>query len=240
MRRRAAILGTTLLLVLVATWAASVGPSGVLRGDGPDRGGAQLSQQPQDEEVGGHAREDPTDLDHRGSGVLRDVLLAGLQLAGAAVVLWVLVMVARRTPRVRRRRGQDREQPGHDEDFETLDAQRLEDAVLHDATAQRALLQEGSPRNAIVACWHRFEVQASSIGLAREPWETSSEFTLRLLELVDADPAAVRELAGLYREARFSDHEVAESSRRTALAALDVVHADLRRRASAVVPGGAR
>ena len=48
------------------------------------------------------------------------------------------------------------------------------------------------PRNAIVACWDRFEEHAERAGLARRPWETSSEFTLRLLDLVSADRGAVR------------------------------------------------
>ncbi len=50
--------------------------------------------------------------------------------------------------------------------------------------------------------------------VARQPWETSSEFTLRLLDRVSADDAAVSRLEGLYREARFSDHEIDESRRR--------------------------
>jgi hypothetical protein len=58
-----------------------------------------------------------------------------------------------------------------------LEPRRVAEAVVADADLQLAMLLEGEPRNAIVACWHRFEVQASSIGLAREPWETSSEFT---------------------------------------------------------------
>jgi hypothetical protein len=36
-------------------------------------------------------------------------------------------------------------------------------------------------------------------------------------------------LAGLYREARFSDHEMTEAARATAISALDQVHAGLAR-----------
>ena len=82
---------------------------------------------------------------------------------------------------------------------------RLAEEIARDAAEQRRVLMEGSPRNAIVECWHRFEQQAAGAGLDRHPWETSSEFTLRMLDLVAADTGAVAELAVLYREARFSD-----------------------------------
>ena len=45
-----------------------------------------------------------------------------------------------------------------------------------------------------------------------------------MLDLVDADPAAVSRLAGLYREARFSEHELTEADRPAALEALDAIH----------------
>ena len=61
--------------------------------------------------------------------------------------------------------------------------------------AQRAALAGGTPRNAVVECWHRFETAAAAAGLERQDWETSSEYTIRVLDLVDADPAAVSRLA---------------------------------------------
>ncbi|HQR27809.1 MAG TPA: DUF4129 domain-containing protein [Nocardioides sp.] len=117
--------------------------------------------------------------------------------------------------------------------FDLLDDRaRLSRALAVDAAGQRDLLEEGAPRNAIVACWHRFEQQAALAGVRRRPAETSSEFTLRVLDLVDADPAAVTTLAGLYREARFSGHPMGEDHRRRALAALDAVHHGLLSRAA--------
>ena len=53
-----------------------------------------------------------------------------------------------------------------------------------------------------------------------------------MLDLVDADSAAVTRLAALYREARFSDHPLDESHRAAALAALDAIHARLARHGS--------
>jgi hypothetical protein len=78
-----------------------------------------------------------------------------------------------------------------------------------------------------VACWDRFEEHAERAHVARRPWETSSEFTLRLLDRVSADPVAVARLEGLYREARFSGHEIDEPRRQAAVEALDAIHASL-------------
>jgi hypothetical protein len=240
MPRRTVVLGTTLLLVLLTTWAAAVGPHDVLRGDGPDRVHDELTDQPPEDRPPAPDEVEPQDLSERGSSVAGSVLKAVVELGFAALLLWALLTLARgRRLLHRRRRDRQRPEPEEEVDFEVLDPQRVGDALVADATAHRALLLDGTPRNGIVACWHRFEVQASSIGLAREPWETSSEFTLRLLESVDADPAAVRDLAELYREARYSDHEVLESARQRALGALDTVHDGLRRRARAVI-GDAR
>ena len=113
-------------------------------------------------------------------------------------------------------------------DFDVIESPGLvAGAIVRDAAEQTELLLVGSPRNAIVECWHRFEVQAHSAGLGRKSWETSSEFTVRLLELVAADAHAVATLSGLYREARFSDHEVGEQERSRALAALEQIHRGL-------------
>ena len=103
------------------------------------------------------------------------------------------------------------------------------DAWWRRAREQRAVLAEGSPRNAIVACWHQFEEQAATAGVRRQPWETSSEFTLRVLDRLAADSAAVTTLAELYRAARHSTHEITEADRAEAQVALDVVHRSLGR-----------
>ena len=52
---------------------------------------------------------------------------------------------------------------------------------------------------------------------ARNRGRPSSEFTLRILDLVEADPRAVSALAALFREARFSEHEVTEDDRQPAI-----------------------
>ncbi|MDQ4055270.1 MAG: DUF4129 domain-containing protein [Actinomycetota bacterium] len=226
-----AAVGATLLVVLLATWAASIGPGDVLRGEGLSRIGDPDGPTPSSTEV------DPTD--GRGDSREREpggtpgwlVVLAVLaQAATVAVVLYLAHRALRWMGRLRLER-RTRPERAADLDFEVLDAtEHVVEAIVSDAGEQRAALLEGAPRNAIVACWHRFEIQASSAGLAREPWETSSEFTLRLFDLVSAEPRAVGELAALYREARFSDHELGEEARVRAVAALDSLHRQLSRR----------
>ncbi|RYC07224.1 DUF4129 domain-containing protein [Nocardioides zhouii] len=106
-------------------------------------------------------------------------------------------------------------------EFTTLDGPaRLVEAITADAEKQDDLLREGDPRNAIVAAWQRFEVQGASVGVGRRSWETSSEYAIRILDLVAADSGSVNRLAGLYREARFSDHPLTEEHRTLALEAL--------------------
>jgi hypothetical protein len=119
--------------------------------------------------------------------------------------------------------------PGDQVDFDTVDAPARAAAALVDgADVQRSQLESGEPRNAIVACWDHFEDAAGRVGLGRRRWETSSEFTVRLLRDLDADTGAVGRLAALYREARFSEHPLGEEARSRALAALEDIHASLR------------
>jgi hypothetical protein len=44
---------------------------------------------------------------------------------------------------------------------------------------------------------------------------------------VSADPSAVSRLAALYREARFSEHEITEDNRQAAVEALRDIHASI-------------
>jgi hypothetical protein len=111
-------------------------------------------------------------------------------------------------------------------EFDSLDD--VADAISADADAQQSALQRGAPRNAIVECWLRLEATVVDAGVPRFPSDTSAEFTQRALATVSVDPAAIADLAALYREARFSDHPMDEDSRRAAIAALDAVHAGLR------------
>jgi hypothetical protein len=100
-----------------------------------------------------------------------------------------------------------------------------------DLASARAALVAGSPRNAIVACWMQLEREASDAGLARLAPETPTEYVERVIASTSVDPAPIGELAALYREARFSDHDLPDDHRARALVALDRVEAALHSRA---------
>ncbi len=97
-----------------------------------------------------------------------------------------------------------------------------------DVEAARVALAGGSPRNAIVACWMQLERDAAAAGLPSDAAETSAEYVERVVAASSVDPAPIRELAALYREARFSRHELRDDHRTRALAALNRVEAVLR------------
>lgn len=103
------------------------------------------------------------------------------------------------------------------------------DELLASSQEQLALLVEGEPRNAIVAAWLSLETAAAATGLPREPAETSTEYTTRVLHSWDIDPRSLADLATLYREARFSRHALTEEHRRRAMRDLTTLHEDLRR-----------
>jgi hypothetical protein len=144
-------------------------------------------------------------------------------------VLWLLYRGARRLLQYLAERTPRPKPKGPEHvDFDVLDdPEPLVEEMRRDADEQFELLLGGNPRNAIVACWDRFEEQAERVNASRKPWETSSEFTLRLLEAVSADAGSVSRLEALYREARFSAHEIDEGRRQAAVEALRAIHASL-------------
>ena len=220
------------LVLLVLTWAAVSGPSGVIHGT-PHDGIYHAPPPPTmsaDQGKIGHpppidrTRPKPTTGIWALIGlVLRWLVRAVFAAALAWFAWWALqTLLARR--RIR--------QAPVDAAFDIVDAPaQLARELVEDADAQFALLRSGSPRNAIVAAWDHFEERAELVGAARKPWETSSEFTLRLLSAVSADETAVSVLERLYHEARFSEHEIDEERRTSAVEALERIHASLRRRA---------
>jgi hypothetical protein len=156
----------------------------------------------------------------------------GIKLLLAACVLWLLYRGARRLWQAWTDRERRTARPKRVE-FDVLeDPEELAEEIRDDFDAQLALLLDGHARNAIVACWDRFEEQAERAGVAREEWETSSEFTIRILDLVSADGGAVSRLERLYREARFSEHQIGEDHRRDAVEALEAIHLSLRPKVS--------
>lgn len=235
----AAVAGTVLLVSLLVTWAASIGPDAVLTGSGPATHRVSVTPTDTSSASGspttGRQGPPPERKPPRHSRVL-DALVSVVAVLVAALMLTLLALTTWwlwSRWRLRRRPAPEPEQV----DFDPIETpRRVADRMTRDASRQRELLEVGDPRNAIVAAWHRFEEQAAEAGVRRRPWETSAEFTLRVLDLVDADSKQVARLAALFREARFSEHELGEPARAEAIAALDAIHAGL----PATTVGGGR
>jgi hypothetical protein len=149
-----------------------------------------------------------------------EVIATVIGLAVAGSVAYAVVGLLLSWLRARGRRDDDPE-PGPD-DVDTL-PDVLPPMAL-DVDAHLMALNHGSPRNAIVACWLRLEEDVAAAGLPRRESETSAEFTTRILGWYSLDPAPIDELAALYREARFSRHEMGQSERDRALVALRRIH----------------
>jgi hypothetical protein len=215
-----------LLAVLLVTWAASIGPSEVLRGDG--FGKASPTVEPSGSTTASGGAQPIPSPEHAGDGKgLLHVMALVLNLATVAVAVLLVVWLVRWLRRLRwvRRARVARIAAVEQTAFDVLQpSEAVARELLSDADAQRTALTGGTPRNGIVECWHRFELAAAAAGVDRQVWETSSEHTLRILNLVEAAPAPVSRLAGLYREARFSEHELTEADRAAALESLDEIH----------------
>ncbi len=228
------MLGAAGLLLVLVTWAASIGPDRVVSGGHiePIRPEAPTTSitsvddtEQQIEEERNKKRGEPPDWLAVVAVVVQILTVLVMLFLVGRVLHKLRQMWLRRSPRRRRRRPEDVE-------FEVLDsAVQVTEAMSEDAEEQRTLLViGGEPRNAIVECWHRFEEQAVRAGVDRRPWQTTAEFVLGVLDLVGADRGAVARLADLYREARFSDHPMSDEHRGKALDALDEIHASLRTR----------
>jgi uncharacterized protein DUF4129 len=149
--------------------------------------------------------------------------VVGVLVLLAAVVALVSMRGSVRRPRWRRRFAAVRRgeivplpEPAHHE-------------LVVDVDAARAALASGEPRNAIVACWMQLERDAAAAGLARSDAETSAEYTQRVVASSSVDATPITELAALYREARFSRHDLDDVHRSRAVVALDRVATALQR-----------
>ncbi|MDC5698685.1 DUF4129 domain-containing protein [Intrasporangium calvum] len=101
--------------------------------------------------------------------------------------------------------------------------------ILEGADLGLDAMGRGTPRNAIVAAWVALEQAAAMAGLPRHRAETSIEYVARVLRVWDVDALSLDELAGLYREARFSTHALSEPHRERAIVALGTIRGDLGR-----------
>ena len=204
--------------VVLVLWAAVAGPGTVLEGEGRDR--VTLSDPtPTSESVEAGSgeqmlpSEETRDVPTWLRAVVRAVLLV-LEVAVVVAFAWVLW----RAGRWAWQRWDARDRPAGPATSltgaeEVLDTEALTEELLRGAAGRRARLEEGPPRNAVVACW---------------PAETATELARRLLDVLGADEDAVAVLAAAYHRARYSEVPVTAQDRSRALRALDHVHASVR------------
>ena len=151
-------------------------------------------------------------------------VLGGIALT---LLLAVVVVLAIRANR-RRRRAAPPESARKAPDRALLTDRR--------AARQARMVREGSPREAIIATWLDLERLVAAAGVPRRPSETSSELVVRVLDDREVPAAALTDLAALFREARFSTHELTEALRERAAGDLDAVHAALGARGRGAEP----
>ena len=168
------------------------------------------------------AAEDATDESTQDAEETRTTGLARVWwvLGGIALALLLAVVVVLAIRVIRRRR-----RAAPPESIRTAPDR----ALLTDRRAahQARMLREGSPREAIIATWLDLERLVAAAGVPRRPSETSSELVVRVLDDREVPAAALTDLAALFREARFSTHELTEALRERAAGDLDAVHAAL-------------
>ena len=149
-------------------------------------------------------------------------------LGGIALTLLLAVVVLAIRVNRRRRRAAPPESAREAPDRALLTDRR--------AAHQARMLRKGSPREAIIATWLDLERLVATAGVPRRPSETSSELVVRVLDDREVPAAALTDLAALFREARFSTHELTEALRERAAGDLDAVHAALGARGRGAEP----
>lgn len=155
---------------------------------------------------------------------IRYVVLAAL---AALLIAWLARRLPRWLVRLWRDLPDDDEDAVADAGLLVPSAAQVAAAMAADRAAQLAAVDGGTPRNGVVEAWSRLERIASDVGLPRHRWETSAEFTARMLAGLPVDAGAAEELGALYWVARFSTHELGENDRDRARAALTRLHDDL-------------
>jgi Domain of unknown function (DUF4129) len=137
--------------------------------------------------------------------------LAGLAAVGVAAVALALSAWRRQ-----------RQQPGLSAPDERPARDRLSEAASAGAVA---LHSHADPRTAIIACYAIMERSLTGAGSPPAAADTPAEVLDRAFG--PAHSAAAETLTGLFRQARYSDHALAEEHRTAALTALDRLRADL-------------
>lgn len=213
-------LGGALTLALSA-WVSASGAVGIFARQshqpqvGPPAPGSDMN------EANNVAPQDPHIYHSPQPGdTLVSFIVWGLKIAVLLVAAAVLVAVLRGL--LARWRDRERVARPSTAAFETVP-----EVLLRRAAQQEESLTGGRPTDAIVACWVSLEESIAAAGVPDDPARTSAELVVAVLERLAVDRSALEDLSGLYREARFSAHQLGETERDRARGALRRIHADL-------------
>ena len=235
-----AVVGGVLLVTLLVAWAAAIGPGEVLRGDGPtpQRVAPTTEERHRERVARTHRRRDGRGGPDPGTSTCCSRWPWGSSCCCSGCS-WSVSSRGRAWPGSRWANAAvvPGRHPSRRSTFDVLDSpEALTRELASGAAAQRDLLRSGTPRNAIVEVWNRFETLASNVGATRRP----------VGDVVGVHVAGARSgrrrlqrrlpAGGAVPRGRFSDHELAEEHRAAALAALEAIHAGL----TATRPGAAR
>lgn len=222
---RPVVAGLGAAAIALTIWAAAV-PRPARAILVPGRTGPDTSPPPLDQQLGqGEIAESPITGTWAGAGGVFATVLAWatvlvlVLVAGAAAVLVVrALMSAWRNRRL-----------APDADAEvapTLEAIAL--AVSGGTDDRLEALAEGSPAEGIIRAWSLLEGTLAGAGVPLVASRTSTEVTLDVLHRFAVDRDALGDLAALYREARYSRHDLTEADRARAEAAHHTLDTHLR------------
>lgn len=232
-RRGWALAAGTVATLLLSAWVAAAGPTGIFARQTVT--GAESSAP--GEEYGTTQADNAPDLTVR-TGTTRPPddlvtsLITWLMTAVLVAVVVVLLVAVARALKDRLATARAGARP-------EAQVELAPDVLLAAARQSEEALEHDTPANGVVAAWLAFQDAITAAGIRADPAHTSAEQVTTVLRSYAVDEAALERVAALYREARFSSHEVGEQMRDGARDALRQVVADLRRAVPAVpAPAG--
>lgn len=225
MNRKAwALLGGAGVTLLLSAWVSAAGPVGVFArqdfsGPGTSAPGEEYASgaiQGTVKQLGSKGRTAPQ------SSAVAEVVAWSVKVVLVLVVLAALVAIGRAVLAQLRTTARTDDGPSTTADV-------APDVMLAAVREGEELLATGTPANAVVAAWVALEEAARSAGIGDDRSRTSEELVGTVLRRLDVDAGALDRLGALYREARFSRHEIGEDLRTQAREALRQVQADISR-----------
>lgn len=184
------------------------------------------------------APQEPVETDQSGTQTVARILLTLLAVVAATIIGYLLFQFVKRL----REAWRPEDEPVETDQLDGGDV--LDEAVSVDisslatavARAEAQLSGIAEPGDAVTAAWVALEKEATLQGAARNPAQTTAEFTAVLLARTPAPADAVAMLRNLYHKARFTQHPVTVEDVRRARAALARI-AEVLDAALVVAPG---